>query len=149
MAAFRGQLWTRLGQISHRSLRISQPVRNVTSNTTEKERGLLRRIITDWKTPSLVFLSGVAGCLFYERFIEEPDETGMREPLITRLMVEYIMPDPETQKQIRDEHMRIVRQRCDEYLERKRKPRLGMQPFDLEEIGKDIQRAPEFGPDGY
>ena len=29
-------------------------------------------------------------------------------------MVEYIMPDPETQKQIRDEHMRIVRQRCDE-----------------------------------
>ena len=34
-------------------------------------------------------------------------------------------------------------------LERKRKPRLGMQPFDLEEIGKDIQRAPEFGPDGY
>ena len=29
-------------------------------------------------------------------------------------MVEYIMPDPETQKQIRDEHLRIVRQRCDE-----------------------------------
>ena len=37
-----------------------------------------------------------------------------QQPLITRLMVEYIMPDPETQKQIRDEHMRIVRQRCDE-----------------------------------
>ena len=33
------------------AVRISQPVRNVTSNTTEKERGLLRRIITDWKTP--------------------------------------------------------------------------------------------------
>ena len=33
------------------AVRISQPVRNVTSNTTEKERGLLRRVITDWKTP--------------------------------------------------------------------------------------------------
>jgi len=26
---------------------------------------------------------------------------------------------------------------------------VGLQPFDIEEIGKEIQKAPEFGPDGY
>ena len=34
-------------------------------------------------------------------------------------------------------------------LELKRKPNLGLQPFDIEYIEKDIQRAPEFGPDHY
>ncbi|XP_067049038.1 uncharacterized protein [Acropora muricata] len=98
---------------------------------------------------SIMFLTGVAGCLFYERFIEEPDETGTRDPLITRLMIEYLMPDPETEQQKRNEHLRLMRERCDAYLELKRKPNLGLQPFDIEYIEKDIQRAPEFGPDHY
>ncbi|XP_068699573.1 uncharacterized protein [Montipora foliosa] len=150
MAAFQSRvLWTRLGQISHSCVRISQPGRNISGFGTEKQHSLLRRVITDWKTPSILFLTGVAGCLFYERFIEEPDETGTRDPLITRLMMDYLMPDPETEQRKRNEHLRLMRERCDAYLELKRKPNLGLQPFDIEFIEKDIQRAPEFGPDHY
>ncbi|XP_067049037.1 uncharacterized protein [Acropora muricata] len=151
MAACGGRLLrtSRLGQISHARIRITQPRRNITSSGAEKQGSLLRRVITDWKTPSIMFLTGVAGCLFYERFIEEPDETGTRDPLITRLMIEYLMPDPETEQQKRNEHLRLMRERCDAYLELKRKPNLGLQPFDIEYIEKDIQRAPEFGPDHY
>ncbi|XP_015754584.1 PREDICTED: uncharacterized protein LOC107334177 isoform X1 [Acropora digitifera] len=151
MAACGGRLLrtSRLGQISQARIRITQPRRNISSSGAEKQGSLLRRVITDWKTPSIMFLTGVAGCLFYERFIEEPDETGTRDPLITRLMIEYLMPDPETEQQKRNEHLRLMRERCDAYLELKRKPNLGLQPFDIEYIEKDIQRAPEFGPDHY
>ncbi|KAJ7394690.1 hypothetical protein OS493_000515 [Desmophyllum pertusum] len=145
MAAFRGQLWTRLTQISHRSLRIRQPVKNISSATGEQERSLLRRIISDWKTPSLVFISGVLGCLFYERFIEEPDETGTRDPLITRLMMKYIMADPEQDTLTRDNHLRRVREKCDVYLEMRRKPKFGKQPFDIEHIESYVPKYENLG----
>ncbi|XP_015754585.1 PREDICTED: uncharacterized protein LOC107334177 isoform X2 [Acropora digitifera] len=81
MAACGGRLLrtSRLGQISQARIRITQPRRNISSSGAEKQGSLLRRVITDWKTPSIMFLTGVAGCLFYERFIEEPDETGTRD----------------------------------------------------------------------
>ncbi|XP_078374025.1 uncharacterized protein LOC144657534 [Oculina patagonica] len=152
MAASRGQLlWTRLTQISHRSLRISQPAKNISSagSSGEQQRSLLRRIISDWKTPSVVFISGVLGCLFYERVIEEPDETGTRDPLITRLMMEYLMPDPELERQRREAHLRRGREKCDAYLESKRRPRHGKQPFDIEQIERERPKFRDFGPDGY
>ncbi|XP_020624083.1 uncharacterized protein LOC110061587, partial [Orbicella faveolata] len=133
------------------AVRINQPVKNISSTrgSGEDERSLLRRIITNWKTPSLVFISGVLGCLFYERFIEEPDETGKRDPLITRLMMDYLMADPVLEKQQRDNFLREGREKCDAYLESKRKPRLGKQPFDLEELDKKTPYYKDFGPDGY
>lgn len=98
---------------------------------------------------SIVFISGVLGCLFYERFIEEPDETGKRDPLITRLMMKYIMADPDVDREKRENHMRHVKEKMDIFQEMKRKPRLGKQPFDIEKIERDKPTFKPFGPDGY
>ena len=36
-----------------------------------------------------------------------------QQPLITRLMMKYLMPDPEQEKQKRDAHLRRIRDKCD------------------------------------
>lgn len=69
--------------------------------------------------------------------------------MITRLMMKYIMADPDVDREKRENHMRHVKEKMDIFQEMKRKPRLGKQPFDIEKIERDKPTFKPFGPDGY
>ncbi|XP_032228832.1 uncharacterized protein LOC116612321 [Nematostella vectensis] len=71
------------------------------------------------------------------------------ESIITKLIVEYLMDDPEKNRKTKNEHMALIRKRADEYLERKRHKNHPPEPIDLEEILRETVRPKERGVDGY
>ncbi|KAK3754224.1 hypothetical protein QZH41_013129, partial [Actinostola sp. cb2023] len=68
---------------------------------------------------------------------------------ITKLIVKYLIDDPDENRKKKNDHMAIIRQRRDEYLEKKRRQQYPPEPIDLEEIVTATTRANELGVDGY
>merc|ERR1711973_332751 len=70
-------------------------------------------------------------------------------PLMTRLMMDYLMEDPLDNDRKRNTHMAEVRRRADEYLERKRHKKYSIEPINLDDILADTKRVDELSVDGY
>ncbi|KXJ21558.1 uncharacterized protein LOC110254009 [Exaiptasia diaphana] len=80
---------------------------------------------------------------------EEAELAPKKDHWITKLIVDYLMDDPEENRKKRNEHMALIRERCDEYLEKKRKKQYPPEPMDFEGINTATLRATELGVDGY